>query len=279
MAWNTLTELARQKIFYFLLIFGLLVIGNSAFMAKLSFEEEFQMLKDVSLGAMSIFTSLLAILTTSMLLPNDIEDRTLYTILAKPVPRFEYLLGKLCGVLLLLLASTILMAVMFFVVLGIREKMVLAETYAQVQGMSPEEIRVAIEHVRNSAFNTNLIPGIAIIFIKSALLSAMTLFVSTFATSGLFTSIVAIAMYFIGHLQATARDYLLQGIDTTWWAKAFLGIVALVFPDLQAFSLVDAVVVGTAIPALIFLKTFALGIAYIGVYYILAVFVFSGREL
>ena len=57
------------------------------------------MLKDVSLGAMSIFTWLLAVLATAMLLPKDIEDRTLYTILAKPVPRFEYLLGKLLGVL------------------------------------------------------------------------------------------------------------------------------------------------------------------------------------
>jgi hypothetical protein len=51
-ARNTFTELVRQKVFYFLLIFGLVVIGNSAFLAKFSFQEEFQMLKDVSLGAM-----------------------------------------------------------------------------------------------------------------------------------------------------------------------------------------------------------------------------------
>ena len=57
------------------------------------------MLKDVSLGAMSIFTSLLAIVATAQLLPRDLEDRTIYTILAKPVPRYEYLIGKLAGVL------------------------------------------------------------------------------------------------------------------------------------------------------------------------------------
>ena len=55
------------------------------------------MLKDVSLGAMSIFTSLLAIVATAQLLPRDLEDRTIYTILAKPVPRYEYLIGKLAG--------------------------------------------------------------------------------------------------------------------------------------------------------------------------------------
>jgi ABC-type transport system involved in multi-copper enzyme maturation permease subunit len=57
---------------------------------------------------MSIFTSLLAIVATARLIPQDIEDRTVYTILAKPVPRFEYVLGKLAGVLLLLAISTLI---------------------------------------------------------------------------------------------------------------------------------------------------------------------------
>lgn len=279
LAWNTLTELIRQKVFYFLLIFALLVIGNSAFMARFSFEEEFQMLKDVSLGAMSVFTSLLAILGTAMLLPKDIEDRTLYTILAKPVPRFEYLLGKLKGMTLLLFFSTLLMSVVFLIVLAFREQMVLAETRSQLEGIGPEELQMALDKVRESTFNWNLLPGIIIIFIKAVLLSAMTLFISTFASSGIFTAIVSIAVYFIGHLQATARDYWLASMDTQWWTKPFLALIALLFPDLQAFNLTDDVVVGTAVPFALFIKTFALGIMYILVYYFLAVFVFSGKEL
>lgn len=279
LAWNTLTELTRQKVFYFLLIFALLTIGSSAFAAKLSFEEEFQMLKDVALGSMSIFTSLLAILATAMLLPKDTEDRTLYTILAKPVPRFEYLLGKLCGVLLLLAVSTLVMSALFLAVLGLREQSVLAETTAQLQGATPAELQIAIDGVKRSTFNANLLPGIAAIFIKSALLAAMTLFVSTFSTSSIFTTIVSIAMYFIGHLQSTARDYWLSAMDASWWTQAFLAVVALAFPDLQAFSLVDAVVVGSAIPFGIAIQTLMLGVGYVAVYYVLAVFVFAGREL
>src|ERR1700749_3134432 len=83
---NTLTELTRLKVFYVLLLFGLLLIGSSIFMAQFAFQQEFQILKDVSLGAMSIFTSLLAIVATARLIPQDTEDRTVYTILAKPVP-------------------------------------------------------------------------------------------------------------------------------------------------------------------------------------------------
>src|SRR5438477_10398966 len=107
---NTLTELTRMKAFYFLMFFALLLIGTSVFMARFTFQQEFQILKDISLGAMSIFTSLLAIVATARLIPQDIEDRTIYSILAQPVPRFEYLLGKLFGVLLLLAISIALMS-------------------------------------------------------------------------------------------------------------------------------------------------------------------------
>src|SRR3979411_325474 len=110
---NTLIELPRQKVFYVLLIFALLLIGSSVFMARFSFQQEFQILKDVALGAMSIFTSLLAIVATARLIPQDIDDRTVYTILAKPVPRFEYVLGKLAGVLFLLAVSLIVMSPCF----------------------------------------------------------------------------------------------------------------------------------------------------------------------
>src|SRR5216683_8162156 len=122
---NTLTELTRLKVFYVLLVFGLLLIGSSIFMAQFSFQQEFQILKDVSLGAISMFTSLLAIVATARLIPQDIEDRTVYTILAKPVPRFEYLLGKIAGVLLLLAISIALMSALFVVVLYVRERTVL----------------------------------------------------------------------------------------------------------------------------------------------------------
>jgi len=279
MTSTTFTELVRMKVFYFLLIFALLVIGNSAFMVKFSFQEEFQMLKDVSLGAMSIFTSLLAILATAMLLPKDIEERTIYTILAKPIPRHEYLLGKLLGVLLLLLLATALMSALFLGVLWFREKAVLAETLAQLRGAPSEEIAVAVANIQAATFNANLLPGIVIIFMKSAVLASMTLLISSFATSSIFGIITSIAVYFIGHLQATARDFWLAGMDVQWWTRFLMAVIALIFPDLQAFSLADDIVAGTAIPAALFWKTFALGGIYVVVYYAIASFVFAGREL
>jgi hypothetical protein len=277
--WNTFTELVRMKVFYFLLIFALLIIGGSAFLANFSFQEQFQMLKDISLGAMSVFTSLLAILATANFLPKDMEDRTIYTILAKPVPRFSYLLGKLIGILLLLTLAILLMTGLFLAVLWLQERGVLAETRAQLQGGSADELALALKEVAASTFNANLFPGIAIIFMKSALLAAMTLFLSTFASSGLFTILMAVAIYFIGHLQATAREYWLAGVDIQWGTRLFAAVVALIFPDLQAFNFVDDVIAGVAVPAALFLQTVALGGLYVAVYFSLSAMVFAGREL
>jgi hypothetical protein len=276
---NTLTELTRLKVFYFLLIFALVLIGSSIFMARLTFQQEFQILKDVSLGAMSIFTSLLAIVATARLIPQDVEDRTIYTILAKPVPRFEYVVGKVAGVLLLLAISTLVMSAMFLAVLYFREQTLVNETLSQMRNLPPDQVQDALRAIRSSAFNINLLPGIIVIYLKACLLAALTLFVSTFATTNIFTVVVMVVIYFIGHLQATAREYWLHEHAATWTTRIFLALIALLFPDLQTFNLVDDIVAGAAIPLAIFTKTAVLGIFYTTIYTLLAAFVFYGKEL
>lgn len=276
---NTLTELTRLKTFYVLLLFALLLIGNSVFMAQLTFQEEFQVLKDIALGSMSLFTSLLAIVATAQLIPQDTADRTIYTILAKPVARIEYLIGKLAGVLLLLAVSVIIMSALFFVVLKLREYNVLSETVRQMQTSPPDQVAEALDSVRASSFSMSLLSGIGIIYIKACLLAALTLFVSTFATTTIFTTVVMVFVYFIGHLQAIAREYWLQANAAGWLTRVFLAFVALLFPDLQLFNLVDDIVGGTAIPLALFMKTATLGLFYTGFYLLLAWTVFYRKEL
>lgn len=275
----TWTELVRLKVFYFLVIFALLVIGNSFFLARFSFEAEFQMLKDIALGAMSIFSSLIAILAAAGLLPKDMEDRTIYTILAKPVSRTEYLLGKLAGLLMLLALAVFLMGAVFAVILTLFTRYQAGLVEAEMAGLPASEVSAAVAKVLAEGHDPNLLAGGLVILVKSWLLAAMTIFISTFATSSIFTTITAFAVYFIGHLQATARDYWLAATDPGWLSKAGLAAVALIFPDLQAFNLVDDIVAGTAVPLPVLLKTLALGAGYIAVYTALAAAVFQTREL
>lgn len=279
LASNTFTDLTRLKVFYVLLVFALLLIGSAVFMARFAFQQEFQILKDVALGAMSIFGSLLAIVATARLIPQDLEDRTVYTILAKPVPRFEYLLGKLCGVLALLAVSILVMGAMFLAFLYVREQSVLHETARQMAAAPADELRDVLSRIRASAFNIDIVWCIALIYCKACLLAALTLFISTFATTSIFTTVVMVFVYFIGHLQAIAREYWLQQNSAGWLTRAFLALVALMFPDLQAFDLVDDAVAGVVIPMALLVKTLMLGLFYIATYTLLAAIVFYGREL
>jgi ABC-type Na+ efflux pump permease subunit len=278
-AGNTFRELTRLKVFYALVIFALVLIGSSLFMARLTFQQEFQVLKDVSLGAMSIFSSLLAIVTAARLLPQDTEDKTVYAILAKPVPRSEYVTGKLLGVVSLLAVSIAVMAAMFVAVLYLRQESAATEITRQMAGAPAEQMADALRELRAATFSTNLIPGIAVILVKACLLAALTIFVSTLASSSIFTIAVTVFVYFIGHLQATAREYWLQEQGAGWLHRAFLGFVALLFPDLHLFDFADEIVTGAAIPLTLFLQTIGLGCYYIVIYLLLAVAVFNTREL
>ncbi|MEI8234962.1 MAG: ABC transporter permease subunit [Verrucomicrobiota bacterium] len=277
-AGNTLLELVRQKVFYFLSIFALALIGCSFFMGFLQPELQFQVMKDVSLGAMSVFTWLLAVLATAMLLPKDIEDRTLYTILAKPVPRLEYLLGKLLGVLVMLAISLAVMALLFAATLYIKEQVTLAAAFAEARPSTPDQAAEIARSVKALTFTWSLVPGIIAIYCKAAIFAALTLLISTFASSWIFTIVISVAAYLIGHLVPIARAYLLES-GGSWASKGFLTLITLLFPDLQLFNLTDDIVAGNAAPLALFLQTAGMGCFYLAVYACLAYLLFAKKEL
>lgn len=277
-ASNTLLELIRQKVFYFLLIFALVLIGASFFMGFLRPELQFQVMKDMSLGAMSVFTWLLAVLATAMLLPKDIEERTLYTILAKPVPRFEYLLGKLLGVLLMLAISTLVMSAMAAATLYLKEQIAIAGALREFKTADSAQIAEVVRNIKASTFTWSLLPGVIAIYLKAAIFAALTLLISTFATSWIFTIVVSVAVYFIGHLVPVAREYAENGGDFPF-LRGLCGLVARIFPDLQLFNLVDDIVAGNAIATGLFLQTVGLGCLYLAAYTWLAYLMFAKKEL
>lgn len=276
LASNTILELVRLKIFYILMLFAFALILFSLVLLKQTFQEQFQILKDASLGTMSIFTWLLAVLSTAMLLPKDIEDRTLYTILAKPVPRFEYLLGKLLGVMALIFIATVLMSGMFAGVLYFWRGVVLRNTAAST---APEDLEHALNAVRAAAFNINLIPGILVIYMKAIVCATVTLLLSTFSSSWIFTIFLSTMVTLIGYVEATACDYWLNETTAPIAARIFAMLVGIIFPNLQIFTLVDDIAIGTAVPTILFVKAFGLGATYVIIYFFVAYLSFSMKEL
>jgi hypothetical protein len=278
-ASTTLIELARLRVFYVLVLFALVLIVSSTFLARISFQQELQVTKDISLGAINFFLSLLAIVATAQLLPRDIEDRVVYSVLAKPVPRFEYILGKFLGVVSLLALSLAAMSVLCLVVLHLREQSALHDVHQQVAQFAPDQLSSTLRAIHVAGVNRDLIGALVLVLAKSIILAAATLCISAFATSNIFTITAMAMVYLIGHLESIAREYWLQEHAAGWFARTFLAVVAFIFPDLQAFNISDEVIGGVPIPARLIVELLGLAAFYVVSYVLLAIAIFYQREL
>ena len=285
LASSTFTQLVRMKAFYFLVLFVILVsVAGTMNIMSYNAEQQLKHVKDVPLGAMRLFASIFAIVATAMLIPRDIEDRTLYTILAKPVPRVEYLIGKLFGVIAVIGVSLVVMHLFFTLVVYLRQEALLGDELALQANrpdMTQEDLAAYAERVRAQGVSWNLLNATLGIFLMGCVVAASTMLLSTVASTSLFTVIVAVLVLFIGHVQGLARDYWTSGGEAAagLFTKFFIGIVALVFPDYQLFNIVDGVVAGTIIPLMSMVKLAGLTLLYLAIYTLVAWLIFGGKEL
>jgi ABC-type Na+ efflux pump permease subunit len=257
------------------------LVGSLNIMAY-NAEQQMKLVKDVSLGAMSLFASMFGIVATAMLIPRDLEDRTLYTILAKPVPRVEYLIGKLLGVIFVIGLSLVAMHLFFSGVLYVRQEMLLSDDLvmmAERSDLTAEDLRSYEGRVREQGLTWNLANATGAIFLKSCVVTASAMLISTVATTSLFTIIVSMLVFFIGHVQALARTYWIEGEGGGVVVKLFSALVALVFPDYQLFNVIDGVVSGEMIPFMSMLKLAGLTAFYLGIYTLVAYLIFAEKEL
>ncbi|PYI79157.1 MAG: hypothetical protein DMF04_00875 [Verrucomicrobia bacterium] len=278
-ARTTFTELARLRVFYVLVLFALVLIISASFLARISFQQELQVTRDIALGAINFFLSMLAIVATAQLLPRDLEDRVVYSVLAKPVRRFEYLLGKFFGVLMLLAVSLVAMSILCLAVIHLREGSAVRDTMQQLSELPSDERDQALVVVHQAGVNRDLLLALLLTFTKAAVLVSLTLCISSFATSNIFTISAMAMVYLIGHLEPIARDYWLHQRAAGWLARTFLAVVAFFFPDLQAFNLSDQIIAGSVVSNLMLVKLLALGGFYIAGYIVIAIAIFSQREL
>ena len=276
-ASNTFTQLMRMKVFYFMLIFTVVIISVNFFFLGWTLEQELKSIKDAAFGAMRIFSAVFAIVGTALLIPKDVEDRTLYTILTKPVPRIEYLLGKLVGVLVLIAVSLVMMSALFLAVLYLRQHQILAQEILLQPNVPPEELRAMIFA---QGVQPELLIAVVALFLQAAVAAAVALMVSTFASSTLFTIIVSLMVFLIGHAQSLARGvWFPDGESHSTAARVLAGLVALVFPDFNLFNLFDGIAAGQDVPAGIVVRLTVLAGFYLAIYTIVSWFVFAKKEL
>ena len=170
-ALNTFREAIRDRILYLLFFFAAISLAFSRLLAVLTVGDRVKIIKDVGLASISVFGMLMAILIGTGLVYKEIDKKTIYTLLAKPIPRWQFLLGKFFGLALTLFIMILAMGTVFLVI-------VLLHT---------------------GKLESRLLLAILFIFLELVLITAVAILFSCFSTP-ILSSLFTLSFYLIGHL-------------------------------------------------------------------------------
>ncbi|HOE97407.1 MAG TPA: hypothetical protein PLS90_12070 [Candidatus Sumerlaeota bacterium] len=114
-ALNTFKEAIRNRILYVILIFALLLILFSGVLSQLTISDRLQLIKSLGFAAINLFGVAIAVFVGVSLVYNELEKKTIYTIVSKPIGRWQFLLGKYFGLLLTVWVNVLIMTLFFLI--------------------------------------------------------------------------------------------------------------------------------------------------------------------
>jgi len=246
-ALNTFKETLRDRIFYNLLVFGLLLIVSALLLTSLSIGEHEKILKDIGLGGMELFGVLIAIFVGITLISREIEKRTIYTVLAKPVHRYEFILGRSVGLSFTLLVNIVVMSAAFGFVL-------------------------MTGHVMPDG---GLLTAIGLIFVGQLVVMAIAVMFSTFTTPTL-SAMFTLAIYVIGRLAGDLQT--LSGKLASGPGKLLLQGIYYILPNLADLNVKGQAVYGLPIDTAYVWQAIGYGIGYAVLFVALACAIFQRRD-
>lgn len=246
-AGNVIREAIRQKIIYVTVLFALLLFAIEPILPSFKVGLKIQLFQDIALGVAYIAIAILAIALSVNQVPGEIEKRTIYNVLSKPVRRGDFLVGKYLGILAVLTACAALMGIAIF---GFSFAYFGRLSYGVFQGMLTATF-------------------------EAALISAFALLISTFAspTVNVFTCLL---FYFVGHVKNDALVAALQGDG----AIRLVRIVLKYFlPSLENFNVNEAVARGLVVKPLFLLELLLYAIAFSATFLVVASVTLRRKEI
>lgn len=245
LAHNTFRETIRDRILYVLVVFALVMMASSVLFGSLTIGQDRKIVLDLGLGAMELFGVAIAVFVGTSMIFKEIDKRTVYVVLTKPVPRPVFLLGKFLG---LGLTLWILLALMGAGYLGL----------AALKGV----------------YSPALIGAIGLIGLQLMVIVAFTVFFSSF-TSPILGMVLTFSLYLIGH-NTEALRVLAQKASPA--VKAGMDALYYLLPNLGVFDAKNQVVYGEAVPAIRWVWAVAYGLAYTLALLATASAIFERRE-
>ncbi|HSQ24738.1 MAG TPA: ABC transporter permease subunit [Pyrinomonadaceae bacterium] len=249
-ARNAFREAVRDRVLYNLVLFVLLLIAGAIFLGELSAGQEAKIIVDLGLSAMLLFGAFIAIFVGVGLVYKEIERRTLYAILSKPVGRGQFLLGKYLGLCLTLLINVLVMGI------GVS----LALIYVR-RGWDPLALQIW--------------PAIFLIYFELMIITAVALLFSSFSSPAL-SALLTFFVFIIGHFSADLKN--LATTSNVSAARLLFRALYYGLPNLTNFSLITPAAHGITPSSSSFALAALYMVVYVGVLLAAATLVFSRRN-
>jgi ABC-type transport system involved in multi-copper enzyme maturation permease subunit len=259
-AVNVFKESVRDRVPYNLVIFAVLLIASSYLIGQLTAGQDVKIIKDLGLAATTLFGLFIAIFIGIGLVSKEVERRSIYALLSKPIGRPQFIVGKYAGLVLTLAVNVTVMTVALYLVLAFM-------TYTE----SPE-FRAAWDA---PGVDPRMLQAIGLIFIQLMIVTAIALFFSTFSTP-LLSAALTFGFFIAGHFNADLKNFdrVVESRTAVWLARGAYHVI----PDFSAFDIKTEVVHGLPVSAGYLAGTMAYGIVYIAALLFLSVIIFARRD-
>jgi ABC-type transport system involved in multi-copper enzyme maturation permease subunit len=259
-AVNVFRESVRDKVLYNLVAFATLLIGASYLIGQLTAGQDVKIIKDLGLAATSVFGLFIAIFIGIGLVSKEVEKRSIYSLLAKPINRPQLVLGKYAGLLLTLAVNLSVMAIALYGVLAY-----------MAWGLSPDAAKVW----DRPALDPMMLRAFILTFDELAIVTAIALFFSTFSTP-LLSAALTFGFFVAGRFSADLRNFD-QAVNSPVAAAIAKGLYW-ILPNLASFDVRAQVVHGQPVTAGYVALMSAYGLLYITALIGMATLVFSKRD-
>lgn len=259
-ALNVFRESVRDKVLYNLVLFAVLLMGASFLIGQLTAGQDVKIIKDLGLAATSVFGLFIAVFIGIGLVSKEVEKRSIYSLLSKPIERHQLVLGKYLGLLLTLAVNIAAMTVALYAVL------------AYMQWMSAPETMAGWER---PALDPQMLKAVLLTYGELAIVTAIALFFSTFSTPML-SAAFTFALFVAGRLSVDLRNF--NQVTDSPAANALTNTLYWVLPNLSSFDVRAQVVHGQPVPVPAIAFAGAYAAVYIAAVVLAAMLVFSRRD-
>ncbi len=250
-AANTVREALRERLMYNLAVFAVVLIAGSLTISQLTLGEQYRIIADVGASSTQVFGTVIAVFMGVALLARELDRRTCYALLARPMSRAEFILGKYLGLVATLALNVAVMAAATAAVLAVYrgDRAVLTGAFFATFGL---------------------------LLVQIALCAALAVLFGSFTTATLAT-IFALAVIGAGHLFSEVRAFWLQSDRVE--LKPLVKVLDFVLPNMGLLDVKEALTYGDRVALGSVLGRGAYGLCYAGLLVALAALVFTRRDL